>query len=267
MVADGPRAWKEGEDERCRAARSVIDAIDWDCQVITNFAVENMGCKLRMSSGLDWVFQQIDEAIVLEDDCLPHPTFFRFCAELLERYRNEHRIAQISGNNFQFGRSTQPFSYYFSRYNHIWGWASWRRAWELYDPTMSDWSALRSSDLFSELLSGAVERAYWIDALDRVYAGQLDTWDCQWTLSCWRHRLLTVIPAVNLVSNIGFGPGATNTPVANRYAAMATQTMDFPLRHPADVHPNLTADDYTGSTMFRPASLVSRLLARLRGVA
>lgn len=225
-----------------------------------------MGCKLRVSSGLDWVFQQTDEAIILEDDCLPHPTFFRFCAELLERYRNEHRIAQISGNNFQFGRSTQPFSYYFSRYNHIWGWASWRRAWELYDKSMSDWPLLRDRGFLEGRLSGKKELTYWTDVFSRVHAGEIDTWDCQWTFSCWKNNLLTILPSVNLVSNIGFGPGATHTPVPNRYSEMDTIEMSFPLWHPPNIQADTASDDYSGSYMFHKPSLYRRIIRTIRGL-
>lgn len=267
VVADGPRPDRPQEAHQCQQARAIIDEIDWDCTVQRNYADTNLGCRERVASGLTWLFQQVDEAIILEDDCLPDPTFFRFCSELLERYRNDIRIAQISGVNFQFDRSRPHHSYYFSRYNHIWGWASWRRAWELHDHNMTDWHSIRSSEQFANLLSGPAERAYWIDALDKICAGQLDTWDCQWTLSCWQHRLLTVIPATNLVSNIGFGPYATHTPIANRYAAMTTQAMNFPLQHPDVVEPDQASDDYTGRTMYRPASFLSRLMGRLRGLA
>lgn len=267
VVADGPRPGRQQEAQLCREARSIFDSIDWDCTVQREYAATNLGCRERVTSGITWLFQQVDEAIILEDDCLPDPTFFRFCSELLERYRNDKRIAQISGVNFQFNRPRPHHSYYFSRYNHIWGWASWRRAWELHDHNMTDWPSTRSSEWFANLLSGPAEHTYWIDALDRIRAGQLDTWDCQWTLSCWQHRLLTVIPAVNLVSNIGFGPDATHTPITNRYAAMTTTAMTFPLLHPDVIQANQAADDYTGRTMFRSTSLLSRLLARLRGLA
>src|SRR3989344_7840291 len=137
VVADGPRANRPGEAELCAAARAVIEKVDWDCEVVTHFSEVNLGCKCRMSSGVDWVFQTVPEAILLEDDCLPHPSFFRFCEEMLEGYRNDERISMIGGTNFQKGRERSPDSYYFSRYTHIWGWASWRRAWQkIYDVEM-----------------------------------------------------------------------------------------------------------------------------------
>lgn len=267
IVADGPRRGREGEEQLCRAARAVVEAVDWDCRVQTNYAEENLGCMRRVSSGLDWVFSEVEEAIILEDDCLPHPSFFPFCVELLERYRNEPRIAQISGDNFQFGRETSPYSYYFSRYNHIWGWASWRRAWEMHDNAMTDWPLFRDNKLLEGRLSGKREVAYWTDVFNRVYTGEIDTWDCRWTFSCWKNNLLTVLPSKNLVSNIGFGPGATHTPVPNRYAAMKTLEMEFPLCHPPDILADAVADDYSGVTMFQKPLLLRRILNRIRKAA
>lgn len=124
VVADGPRADHPDDVEKCAAVRAIIDGIDWDCKVLTNYSDINLGCKRRVSSGLDWVFDTVEEAIILEDDCLPHPAFFRFCEEMLNKYRDDKRIAMISGDNFQFGRKRTEYSYYFSRYPHIWGWAS-----------------------------------------------------------------------------------------------------------------------------------------------
>jgi hypothetical protein len=264
VVADGPRPGREGEDERCLAARAVLDAVDWDCRVSTNYAAENMGCMRRVSSGLDWVFQQVDEAIILEDDCLPHPSFFPFCGELLERYRDNTLIAQISGANFQFKRKKQPYSYYFSRYNHIWGWASWRRAWEQNDNDMTDWPEFRDNSFLDGRLSGRKEVSYWTEVFDKVYSSEIDTWDCRWTFSCWKHDLLTVIPSVNLISNIGFGPNATHTPVPNRYAAMEVEAIEVPLRHPFNIETDVDADDYVGNMMFRKPSTIRRIISGFR---
>lgn len=266
VVADGPRPGREGEEERCRETRSIIDRVDWDCLVDINYADRNLGCMRRVASGLDWVFGLVEEAIVLEDDCLPHPSFFPFCRELLERFRDEPRVAQISGANFQFGRRKSSESYYYSRYNHIWGWASWRRAWRLNDNEMTGWPDFRDGGELDRILSGKKEVAYWTDVLNRVYTGEIDSWDCRWTLSCWRNGLSTVLPAVNLISNIGFGPGATHTPVPNRYASMATEKMEFPLVHPCVLETDRVADAYTAKTMFREYPLMSRLWALLRGI-
>jgi hypothetical protein len=265
VIADGPRAHRIGEDMLCHQARSVLEQVDWPCQVLTNFADDNLGCRRRIVSGLDWVFSQVEEAIILEDDCLPDATFFRFCSELLERYRDDPRIGQIGGINLQPAGSGGEHSYYFSRYNHIWGWASWRRAWYPNDDTMGGWPAFRDSGGLKRNVTSPAERRYWINAFDRVASGELDTWDCQWTLACWQHNLLTVLPRVNLVSNIGFGSSATHTTEASQFADIPSVPMLFPLYHPGKISINESADAYTARIMFRPLTLMRKLAIFLFG--
>lgn len=129
----GPRPNFPGEAEKCATARAIIDQVDWDCEVLTKYSEVNMGCKQRVSSGLNWVFDNVDEAIVLEDDCLPHPSLLRFCDELLEKYRNDERILMITGTNYLVDANKTPYSYFFTRHFSVWGWATWRRAWATYD--------------------------------------------------------------------------------------------------------------------------------------
>lgn len=250
VIADGPRTARAGEAERCAATRAIIDRVNWDCQVLTNYSDANLGCKNRVASGIDWVFEQVPEAIILEDDCLPHPTFFRFCEELLARYRDDDRISQICGANFQFGRKRTDDSYYFSRYNHIWGWASWRRAWQHYDREASQWPAFRDAEKLDDLLTIPAERRFWSKMFDTVYQNKLDTWDFQWVLASWTRGMLSVIPTANLISNIGFGDDATHTRRGSPYAALPVGEMKFPLRHPSQVAANRTADDFTAKNMF-----------------
>ncbi len=265
VVADGSRAGREGEEERCCAARSVIDSVDWDCRVLTNYAKKNMGCRRRVSSGLDWVFSEVEEAIILEDDCLPHPTFFKFCQELLERFRLDTRIAQISGVNLQFGRLKQAESYYFSRYNHVWGWATWKRAWCFNDNDLSEWPSFRDKNLLKNRLSSKREEIYWKQVLDKVYNDEIDSWAYRWSFSCLKNELLSVTPSINLVSNIGFGSESTHTPVRNKYSEMRTEAMLFPMIHHDMIVANSCADDFIGKTVYREYSFWARLLAVLRG--
>jgi hypothetical protein len=261
VVADGPRTNRPGEQEKCALTRAVIDRVDWDCEVLTNYSDINLGCKRRVSSGIDWVFEQVEEAIILEDDCLPHESFFRFCDELLDRYRDDPRVMAISGDNFQIGRPQGPNSYYYSRYTHIWGWATWRRAWQHYDVTMSSWREKRQSEWVGKFVNGRQATRYWTDIFHSVYAGKIDTWDYQWLFACWMQNALTVLPAVNLVSNIGFHAEATHTKEDSRFANLATQHMTFPLKHPADVVPDTECDAFTQRAMFTLPPLW-RLVAR-----
>ncbi len=263
VVADGPRPHKTGEAENVARTRALIDTVDWDCEVLRNYSEVNLGCFRRVSSGLDWAFGLCEEAIVLEDDCLPDPTFFRYCGELLERYRDDSRIGCVSGTNFQFGRRRGSDSYYFSRYNHCWGWASWRRAWRHFDPAMRAWPAIRDDGRLKDILGDGKAVRYWTAIYDAVAQNRIDSWAYRWTFAAWRESLLTVLPGVNLISNIGFSRDATHTRDEGRYAAMAVAPMAFPLRHPGFVVRDEAADLYTQNTMFASPGLPRRIVSRL----
>jgi hypothetical protein len=216
--------------------------VDWDCEVSTEFADKNLGCRRRVSSGLDWVFGQATEAIILEDDCLPHPSFFRYCESLLDRFREDERVMHLSGNNFQRGRSRTGDSYYFSRYCHIWGWATWRRAWRHYDVTMSSWPTSRG--LIRGTFSDEAEADFWAGLFDRVHAGEIDTWDYQWLYACWSQSGLAIVPDVNLVSNLGFGPEATHTHEDSDMARLPVADIGQ-ISHPSLIVRHREADDYS----------------------
>jgi hypothetical protein len=256
VVADGPRRERPGEKELCEKVRKIIDGVDWDCELLVNYADENMGCAQRVSSGIDWVFANVDEAIFLEDDCLPEPSFFRFCDEMLKRFRNSETIMTISGDNFQFGSRPSTFSYYFSRYVHVWGWASWRRAWKFYDVHMTRWPEMKQSGWLHDLFENRRDAAYWEDVFEQAFQQKTGTWDYQWLFACWQQSGLSVIPSVNLISNIGFGAGATHTgEEGGKLAAMATEEMLFPLSDPPAVIRDSIADDNTARLFFRTSRL------------
>lgn len=154
VVGDGARANRNVEVAKVAACRAIIERVDWPCEVLTNFSEINLGCKVRVSSGLDWVFEQVEEAIILEDDCLPDPTFFRFCQEMLARYRDDQRIGMISGDNLQFGRRQNDESYYFTKYVHIWGWATWRDRWrDSYDVNLKKWPSIRDQGRILDIVT------------------------------------------------------------------------------------------------------------------
>lgn len=263
VVADGPRAERTGERELCAATRAIVERIDWDCQVFTNYADANMGCKRRVSSGIDWVFEQVESAIFLEDDCLPHPSFFPYCEELLERHRDDERVMMISGDNFQQSTAKYNYSYYYSRYVHIWGWASWRRAWRGYDVDMSLWPIVRANGVLEDVLGDSRAASAWREIFDAVYADQIDTWDYQWVFACWMQHGLSILPSVNLVSNIGFGAAATHTTAESPLAERAVEAMHFPLCHPPYMVRDSRADSYTQTRVFGS----TRLLDIARGRA
>lgn len=241
IIADGPRFEHPTDEQRCREVRKIISNIDWPCDVHRNFAEQNMGCKKRVSSGLDWVFEQVESAIVLEDDCVPHPDFFSYCANLLERYAADERVWVITGNNFQGGRKRGDASYYFSKFNHCWGWATWRRAWSQYKVDIPFWQTWKLSTDWTNKTPDLVERKVFGDLFDRVSRGEIDTWDYQWTACVWYHGGLTATPNVNLVTNIGFGPDATHTMADNDQNGLPARPLGL-ITHPTRIQQDKQAD-------------------------
>ncbi len=230
LVCDGPRADRPGEADRCAAVRQILSEVDWPCEVERHYSDENMGCRLRVSSGIEWVFARTEEAIFLEDDVLPEATFFRYCDELLERYRDDERVLTISGYNALGESLMSAGSYWFGAHSRIWGWASWRRAWRGYDEGMSGWPVFRKGTSWRRL--SAEEREVFGPWMDVVFAREMDTWDAQLQLLAWQRAALTVIPGRNLVQNLGFGAIGTHTMVVPPLYPGRSWPMEFPLRHP-----------------------------------
>ena len=265
VAADGPRADRSGEAERCHETRKIIEAVDWDCQVKTLFRDENLGCRNAVSSAVSWFFDQVEEGIILEDDCLPDPSFFTYCAELLEKYRRDDRIMHIGGTNYQDGNKRGDASYYFSRYPHIWGWASWRRAWKHYDVAMTKFPEFREGNVIQTLWSDQKMQKAWMTNLQATFDGKIDTWDHQWTFSMWMQKGLSILPNVNLISNIGWGPGATHTSdLSSRLSMMSTGSLDQ-LVHPRAVVFEPNADQYSFYKYFNP-TLLEKIKHRLSRV-
>lgn len=268
IVADGPRPDRPDDVHKCEAARKIVERIDWPCEVLTNYSDANLGAKRAVASGLTWAFEKVEEAIILEDDCLPHPTFFRYCEELLSRYHDDERIWVISGANHHPGtrRKNYNYSYYFSRYNHVWGWASWRRAWRYFDVDMKLWPEVSSRGWLFDILGDSTAADYWTEIFDCVCRGEIDAWDYQWTFACWIHNGLSILPRVNLISNIGFGDGATHTRDSQSpFANLPVEAMEFPLLHPPFVIRNTQADNITQKRNFEGRqSFFEKLLKKLR---
>lgn len=263
VVADGPRTPEEAQ--KCQEARAIINQVNWDCEVYTHYADQNMGLRMRISSGLNWVFEQVEQAIILEDDCLPHPTFFRYCEELLEKYKDYERVMHISGDNFGYQRPTGVVdSYYFSMFAHVWGWATWRRAWAKYDVDITSWgdSAFRETVL-SRFPKN--HRAYWRYMWNLTYHGQKKTWDYQWAYTCIAHEGLCAMPYENQITNIGMGAEGTNTKNSeSSLANLYTSDIYFPLEHPTHMIHNSDADALSTYLFFRQTSLLRRLKRKVK---
>lgn len=261
VVADGPRS--EAEAVQCEAARAVIEQVDWDCKVLTNYSDFNMGCDPRVESGINWVFEHCEEAILLEDDCVPVPTFFEYCAQLLERYRHDERVVMISGYNCLRDRHPVHCSYYFTRSFLTWGWATWRRAWQHYPEGLDHWPVLRSSPWLADLFGDPEMVAWHRDHFDALAAGNRG-WDFRWAFACLLQHGLAIAPAVNLVTNIGSGEGATHTTHQTRGLNLPTGQMAFPLTHPRFMILDSEADRLVFDMLARPDlyGRLRRLLVR-----
>lgn len=265
VVADGPRADRPGDKERCEQTREVIRAgVDWEADVQTNYAQTNVGLRTRVSSGITWAFTQVDRAIILEDDCVAHLDFFRYCAELLEYYKDDSRVGVVTGDNFQPPGFSRPSSYFFSKYPHCWGWATWKRAWKCYDGEMSQWPQLKQDGWLRGLFHDPLHARYWEDIFDRVCAREINSWAYPWTFSCWSQSLLTAAPCVNLVSNIGTGADATHTEDECGAMHRPVFPMAMPLVHPKTVVLDYRADDYSQKNIFGAAPSPRTLKAKLR---
>ncbi len=257
IIADGPRTDRPSDVNLCDEVREVVANIDWPCEVLRNYEDHNLGCKQRVSSGLDWVFSHAERAIVIEDDCLPHPDFFRFCNEMLDRYEEDPRIATVTGDNFQEGIHRGDASYYFSKYVHVWGWATWKRAWDCFDVDMAFWLEWRESEGWEMFMPDPIERSHWTKVFNRTARGEIDTWDYQWLASTWFHGGLTAIPNVNLVTNVGFNSEATHTTVPVEGSSIDTDPIGA-ITHPPAVQVDTDADRYTFDHKFGGNQLRAR---------
>ena len=251
IAADGPRELNKEDAERVSKVREITTKIDWPCELKTLFSKNNLGCKYGPKTGIDWFFKQEEGGIILEDDCLPCPDFFRYCENLLEYYKYDERISVISGTKFQDGHWRGDFSYYFSHYNHVWGWASWRRAWLKNDPDINFWPEWRISKDWKNKIPYKYEQSYWKKIFDKVYDKKIESsWDYPWTASVWFCGGLTATPNINLVSNIGFGQDATHTmDPESKLANISTSTLGE-ITHPTIVERNIIADNYVMDNIF-----------------
>jgi hypothetical protein len=266
VVADGARVDRPGEAAKCEETKAVINGVDWDCQVLTNYADTNLGLKTRISSGLTWAFSQVEEAIILEDDCLPEPTFFPFCEELLQYYRHDERIGTISGLNLQFGKKRNDYSYYFSRYHYSWGWATWRRAWQHFDLDMKLWPLVRDGNWLRDILDSDRQAVrYWEIIMQGAYEHELKTWDYPWLFSFWLQGYSTIVPNLNLMRNLGFDGEGTHTFDPNsKFANLKTENISFPLQHPPFVIRDLQADNFIQKTLYDDLDYVNLFKSRLK---
>ncbi|ATC62890.1 nucleotide-diphospho-sugar transferase [Nibricoccus aquaticus] len=276
IAADGPRATRPDEARHCADTRAIATAIDWPCQVTTLFRDKNLGCKEAVSSAIDWFFSHEEEGIILEDDCVPAPDFFPFCDTLLAHHRHDHRIRHIAGCNFQQGTTRGDGSYYFSNLTHVWGWASWRRAWHDYDKDLARYT---EDEIFEQLetrFHDPLLAAAWLEMAVSIKKKTVDTWDIQLAVTNLMHGGLSIIPNVNLISNIGFDSRATHTLSATDPKNAQPIGALGEIRHPSTPVADLAADLHTLHTEIkltearrqkyaRPKYRLKRFIATLGG--
>ncbi len=244
IAADGPRANKPGEAEKCQKVRDLAKQVDWDCELKTLFREKNYGCGRAVSGAISWFFENEEMGIILEDDCLPHPDFFPYCRELLIKYKDDDRIGIVSGDNLQFGIKYGDASYYFSAYANIWGWASWRRTWQGYDLYLKDYQLAEFKKNIEMYFSSWCERQVWRNKFLVMKKQGNNTWDYQFSFYNWRHHRLNIVPNTNLISNIGFNADSTHTgSVADPNSNLPTAAI-MPLTHPVDFVQNKVADKF-----------------------
>ena len=270
VAADGPRAHRPGDAEACRETRAIIDAIDWPCTVEKLYREENLGCKKAVENAVTWFFGKVDEGIILEDDCLPDQTFFTFASEMLEHYRTNPSVMLVSGSNLG-GTWRGPDSYFFSAYSNIWGWATWKRAWQAYDPAMTSWKDMQARERVRERIGSPSQWKVKQWAYGAVHSGKKDSWAYAWEYAVLANGGFSVVPRVNLIENIGWSGEATHTSGKPKEFVFPKQSISFPLAHPAQIAADRKYDAYfikkvfTGRliTMKRVANLLRRIGKRV----
>jgi len=279
VAADGPRSGRALEPERCAEARRITEAVDWPCEVRRLYRDENLGCKRAISSAITWFFEHEEAGIILEDDCLPDPSFFPYCQMMLERYKDEPRVSMISGDDYTRGQRLTRDSYYFTTYFPIWGWATWRRAWAKYDITMATWPEARDSGLVRRRIAHRGLARWFEECFEKTYQGEIDTWDFQWAFTNLREGGVALCPHGNLISNIGYvGTHMNKAPSKDSLLGLPQERFDLAsVKHPSSiaakasvdkaVHQAVMRDNYGGSTAGRLDAFVWRVWKKVRGEA
>jgi hypothetical protein len=235
VIGDGARPHKAGETDLVDSVRRQIAGVSWPCEVLTDYAAENLGCRRRVVSGLNRVFEQVEEAIILEDDCLPTRSFMAYASELLDKFRDDSRIGSVCGSLSVPAIPAIDGDYFFSRYNLFTGWATWRRAWRLYDDDMLPVADGGLDGILSATFEQRRARWYWRYVLQRTHAGLINSWGYRWMLSCWANSMMATFPRCTLVENVGFGDDATNTRGQAWYFRQRIGELQTPLTHPRHV--------------------------------
>ncbi len=246
VASDGPRTGNYNDTEKCSQVKSIIEnGIDWDCEVKTLYRETNLGCKIAVSSAIDWFFLNEEMGIILEDDCVPSQSFFYFCKELLDKYKDDTRVMMVSGFNFKSDNQIKDASYYFSKFSNIWGWASWRRAWKYYDVNMSNFKDFKNKKIIKNIFNSYFMQQYWLMKFEETCQGKINTWDYQWSYTLMSQNGLCIVPYKNLISNIGLDISATHTKKTNKKLFNLDRYEIDNIIHSEFVIPDIAKDNFT----------------------
>jgi hypothetical protein len=266
ISADGPR--NDEEKELTDLTRTkILENVDWDCEIKTLFREKNLGCKIAVSEGITWFFKHENMGIILEDDCVPITDFYRFCEEMLRKYKNDPRISSISGSNPFIDKPPINYSYFFSRYNRIWGWATWRRAWSMFDVYMLNWPEVKKNKIHYGFFTDLREVKHFERIWDMCYSNKIDTWDYQWFFTKKMMSSLTLVSNENLIQNIGFDKSGTHIRKEKLGLNMNTvKEIAFPLTHPKFIVSNYEIDEATkklrlGSKYYKLKNYVKEIIS------
>jgi len=228
IAADGPRSIEE-KKKTDEVRKYILKNIDWKCKVKVLFRDKNLGCKYAVSGAIDWFFKNVEYGIILEDDCLPSQSFFRFCQEMLEKYKDDKRIMHICGTNISSNLKSKE-DYFFATSFNVWGWATWKRAWKKYDLDMKLWPRFKKEGLMRNFSESVIHTFFNKKGMDKVYSKKVNTWDYQWAFSCMVNNSVSIIPRLNLITNIGFDGTGTHTSGGVNHLQLKRNELPFPIK-------------------------------------
>lgn len=254
ISADGPKN-ASLDIKRNKEVKNILKKINWTKDIQLNYLKKNYGCKESVSKAIGWFFSKVKMGIILEDDCIPNKDFFLFTKEILVKYKNNNKIFMVSGNNFLKKKIKINDSYYFSKYNHCWGWASWARAWKNYDKNLTSWNNFKKSKLWKNKFNNEYEKTYWEKIFDLCYKKKINSWAYPWLYSIWKKNGLCIIPKVNLVKNIGFNLNASNT-FSHQEFNYETNSIGNKISHPKIIKINNFADNFVLNNFFCPKNFI-----------
>jgi hypothetical protein len=256
IAADGPKDNNSIDEINCHKTRKIFNSINWKCKILHKYNEKNKGLKKSVLESINWFFQNEKFGIILEDDCIPSLSFFKFCENLLYKYKNNKKIFCISGSNHSFENTNSKYSYYFSKYPHCWGWATWRRAWKKNNPNINYWPNYKKSKNWNNIHNSDLEKKYWERIFNKTYLNYFDSWAYSWTLSVWKNKGCTIIPNKNLIKNIGLGINSTNSLFRKKKEIKSVWEIKDKIMHPASVKIDSKNDDFVFKNHYKGKNFI-----------